>query len=239
MQVRAVAPIAAGSAILVALALCSAARAARMPVAPRRCAKGQSRLVVADARAQVYIAQKPIYGEHHHLLERIPVYRGCVFGSTRIVELGLAEDICSPSGCAARARRLKLAGTLVAFEYISVNAQTSFGEGGSTEWLLVARDLRSGRTLHKVPTGTATPEPGAGRFVGAGPTTRLALTPNGALAWIVDTRQATARYQVRIAEGSGSRLLAAGSDIDPSSLVLTASRVFWVEGHTLASAPIS
>jgi hypothetical protein len=239
MQVRAGALILAASALAVALALCSPALAARMPAAARRCAKGQSRLVAADARAQVYIAQKPIYGEQHHLLERVPVYRGCVFGSTRTVELGLAEDICSPSGCAPRARRLTLAGTLVAFEYISVSAQSSFGEGGNTEWLLVARDLRSGRTLHKVPTGTATPEPGAGRFVGAGPTTGLALTPNGALAWIVNTRQAAARYQVRIAEGSGSRLLAAGSDIDPSSLVLTASRVFWVEGHTPASVPIS
>jgi hypothetical protein len=110
----------------------------------------------------------------------------------------------------------------------------SCGPGGSVATLDVRR-TRNGRRIRRVRAVPAPPFlPGALMRL-----TDLVLRGDGALAWIVETRDtATAppRYQVRTSlGGSESTLLAEGADIAPGSLALARSTLYW----TQAGAPRS
>ncbi|HEY3760059.1 MAG TPA: hypothetical protein VGL37_09870 [Solirubrobacteraceae bacterium] len=122
-----------------------------------------------------------------------------------------------------------LAGPLVAYE-----------EGGGGEvvniYLVVVRNLRTGRVIREVPTGTlSTPKPG---WVGIGPTTGIVLKSDGAVAWIAETGFPM-NYEVHAVDNNGSRVLATGSDIDPSSLALADETIYWTAGSTAMSAPLN
>jgi hypothetical protein len=100
---------------------------------------------------------------------------------------------------------------------------------------VIVRDLRSGRVLRSTPTGTSTNP----MVVGVGPTTSIVLKKDGAVAWIVDTSGEQNRYQVHAADRSGARLLASGSDVDPSSLALAGSTLYWTQGGKAFSAALN
>ncbi|HEY3760058.1 MAG TPA: hypothetical protein VGL37_09865 [Solirubrobacteraceae bacterium] len=98
------------------------------------------------------------------------------------------------------------------------------------------RNLRTGRVVREVPTGTpATPNKSV---VGIGPTTSILVKDDGAVAWIVETGFPTT-YQVHAIDSNGSRVVASGSDIDPSSLALAANTIYWTAGSTAMSAPLN
>lgn len=66
-----------------------------------------------------------------------------------------------------------------------------------------------------------------------GPTTGLVVSPTGSVAWIVHDNQVPdpPTYQVwKANRGSAATMLAAGNDIDPSSLALGASTLYWAQG---------
>jgi hypothetical protein len=75
-----------------------------------------------------------------------------------------------------------------------------------------------------VPTGAPLkPEPG---YLGVGKIVALVVKIDGSVAWIAEDyeRSATAKapyFDVYAVDGSGTRLLASGTDIDPSSLALS------------------
>jgi hypothetical protein len=72
-------------------------------------------------------------------------------GSTPLRYEALTLDLASIG-------RITLAGTVVAFERSAeTEANPSVGYKGSAEWIVIVRDLRTGRTLRTVPTGTITP----------------------------------------------------------------------------------
>jgi hypothetical protein len=109
---------------------------------------------------------------------------------------------------------------------------------GFQEWKVVVENLRTGRVLHKVPTGTSSP--GA---VGIGPVVSLVVKSDGAVAWIVENeipaRHVPAEYEVHAVDKTGNRLLASGSDIDPHSLALAGSTLYWTQGGKPMSAPLN
>ncbi len=97
------------------------------------------------------------------------------------------------------------------------------------------RNLRTGRLIRKLPTGTPmTPRPS---WIGIGPTTAIVVKSDGAVAWIVETDFPT-EYQVHTVDKSGNRVLASGTDIDPSSLALAGNTLYWTQGGQPFSAPL-
>lgn len=158
-------------------------------------------------------------------------FRGCLYGQSKSRLIGAANECLSAAGDCGGTDQLAIAGTVVACEqYVS-------SEVTGNRWLVEVKDLRSGRTLHRVPTGvTFPPNP---MLVGDGSTTTIVVKKDGAVAWIVDTVQKHERFQVHALDRTGSRVLATGSDIDPHSLALTGSTLYWTQGHKPYSARLN
>jgi hypothetical protein len=75
--------------------------------------------------------------------------------------------------------------------------------------------------------------------VGIGATAAIVVKSDGAVAWIVETRQEEGTYEVHAVDKAGSRLLASGADIDPSSLALAGSTLYWTQGGKPMSASLN
>jgi hypothetical protein len=128
-----------------------------------------------------------------------------------------------------------LAGPIVAYERYSL----SEGLGGQRQGV-IAEDLRTGRKLHDEPTGThKIPGPEPELEFGIGDTTAIVVKTDGSVAWIVKTSAFEGGYQVHAADTTGSRLLASGPDIDPASLALGESTVYWTQGGKPFSATLN
>lgn len=218
-------------ALLVAVAWAGAARPQHRALA--KCAPGHPHLITANAQAQVYEATEP---------EALPEYLGawgCVYGHNRPYFLG-PLPYGSASG-AGGVRHETLAGSMVAYEEVSIGGSQS----GRSEWRVVVRNLRTGRVLHKVPTGVPLePEP---EYVGVGNIVSIVVKSDGAVAWIADDyeRSATAHgtgppyFDVYASDKLGTRLLSSGSNIGPRSLALAGSTLYWTQGGKPFSVTLS
>jgi hypothetical protein len=214
-----------GSALLIATQWASAA-------APRRetatkCSSGHSRVVVADAQAQVYEAPESSSANPEYL-----VLFGCTYGRHRSYLLGHPLGGGTPSGIGGVAHET-LAGTIIAYERSS-----TINEGRSS-WLVIVRDLRSGRVLREVPTGTALSR--NPNLVGAGFTTAIVVKSDGAVAWINETilrpgEKLVLGFEVHAVDSTGSRVLASGPEIERHSLALVGSTLYWMQGGKPMSA---
>jgi hypothetical protein len=192
-----------------------------------------------DPYAQVYslgagppVAQPPGAASS----ERREIY-GCVYGHRGAYDLGPTphwELDKYLEGPYLGDSNVVLAGPIVAYEYREAPAS------GKPHWAVFVQDLRTGRTLRHEPTGNlATPSGEPEQDFGIGPTTAIVLKSNGSVAWIVSAGRSEGGYQVHAADLTGSRLLASGGDIDPTSLALVQSTLYWTQGGKPASAPLS
>jgi hypothetical protein len=188
----------------------------------KKCALGHLRVIVADAQASVYEAPEPP-GPSGGL----GVW-GCVYGHRPYFLGPLPYDSASGSG---GLKDETLSGSDVAYEEYSSGST----ESGTAEWRVIVRDLRNGHVLHREPTGIASPS--NPKIIGAGFTRAIVVKSDGAVAWIVEypVRQETA-YEVHAVDGTGSRLLASGSNIGPTSLALAGSTLYWTQGGVPFSA---
>ena len=227
--------------LLSASAMAMAARRVRQPLT---CAPNHSHLILADARAEIFEAPVPSGG-----FGALGVW-GCVQGRRAHFLGPLPSD---SSFIAGAPTHVTLAGSMVACGK-SVSEERV---GGRVEWLVVVRDLRSGRVVHRVPTGTPVqPEPGK---VGVGNLLSLIVRSDGSAAWIAEDNGRTEgigtlsekRYfDVEAVDKSGTRLLASGTDVDPSSLALSVvgadvlgeltsrqgDKLYWMQDGRLLSA---
>jgi len=178
-------------------------------------------LLVGDSQAQVFLA---LNGVSVDIL-------GCAFGHPRVYDLG-GPGQCSSSGCGGIGRA-RLAGTVAAFE----EATSGGPDSGPPEYVLFVRDLRSGRVLHKVPTGASTSLNPPRVWIG--PTESLLVKSDGAVAWIVQASRGEGSYQVHALDAAGGRVVASGPDIDPHSLALAAATLYWTQGGRPLSAPLN
>jgi len=212
----------AALALIAGLAVSQNAAGISRSPAPKCPAPG-SHVLLADAQVALYSVVEPV-GIYHEKEVRI---HGCAYGHRPYLLGGI--ELCYGSPCGGPARET-LAGPLVAYE-----------DGGGGEvahiYVVIVRNLRTGRIIRRVPTGTpVTAKPG---WVGIGPTTAIVVKPDGAVAWIVETGYPT-EYQVHAVDKSGSsRTLAAGADIDPFSLALAGSTLYWTENGQPMSAPLN
>ncbi len=200
-----------------------AARAVRH-VAPR-CPGAHEKVVIANAQAVVY--QAPFPRE-----ERKGIY-ACVYGRRSYL---LGSRASSGTGGAFGVYSETLAGSVVAYE-----DEESFTEGRA-RFVIAVRDLRTGRVIREAPTAEAQ-TPGD---VGKGSARSLVVKSDGAVAWIVETVGGPTvggigpptMYEVRAVDKTGSRLLASGGDIDPLSLALAGSTLYWTQGGQPFSAQL-
>ncbi len=190
---------------------------------PARCSTRSSHLVVADTQAQVYaVATKQGLA-----------YHGCAYGRRATFELG-DRLYCARVGCAGISL-VTLAGPIVAYE--SQLTTTGFSEeDAERNWYIVVRDLRTGKVLRKTPAGTYSPR--QPEIIGDGEAEAIVLKSDGAVAWIVNTFEDTNTYQVHALDRTGFRVLAESSAIDPSSLALAGSTLYWMQEGKPMSATL-
>jgi len=81
--------------------------------------------------------------------------------------------------------------------------------------------------------------PAAPGDVGLGVTTAIVVTGDGSVAWIVRSGPVVGDFQVRSMDKAGEHVLATASvEIDPESLALAGSTVYWSEGGRPFSAQL-
>jgi hypothetical protein len=227
---------------LVALLSASPALAALAHGSAPECGSGHGRLVVADRLAEIYIAREPVFQSHtRKVVNSSTGYRGCIYGSTRSFRLG-----GTGGGTASRAggtEDLVLAGADVAYETYA-SAGTASGTGASYTYVVV-RNLQTGRVLNEVPSGIPLePKP---HHVGVGGVAAIVLKSDGSVAWLAvdgerseSAERAAGRevvyYDLYSLDGAGERLVASGTEIDPSSLALAGSTFYWTQGGKPFSA---
>ena len=214
----------------------SSVEAARTLKASQACSLPRdAHMVAADAQAQLYVRPER-NGPHGTVLW--PEAFGCVFGRTRSYSLG---ELAPPTGDGSEGSKgielETLGGSMVAYEYGAAGQ-------GFTESLVVVRSLLSGRILHRVPSGPSSP-----MEVGAGPLTTLVVKGDGAVAWIVESgfeEPSFANHFVRSKEyivfaldKTGTRQLAVGKNIDPRSLGLVGTTLYWTQGGEPGSAVLN
>jgi hypothetical protein len=64
----------------------------------------------------------------------------------------------------------------------------------------------------------------------------IVVKSDGSVAWIVES---SSEYQVRAVDKSGSRVLSSGTNIDPHSLALAGSTLYWTQGGKPKSAMLN
>jgi hypothetical protein len=192
------------------------------------CRPARAKLIAASGHVVVYLGR--VLNPSNDT--RYPTYLGCLRGGRSAYEVGAPAEGSSSGGSATR--NLTLAGEFVAWE----ETETIGPQGPSQEqeWLVLVRNLRTGRVLHKLPTGVSTVK----EWTGVGPTTQIVLTSAGAVAWIarVEDEQGEHGYEVHAADNSGTRVLATGSNIAAKSLALAGSTLYWTQGGAAMAAPV-
>jgi len=182
-------------------------------------------------------AQAEVYSVAH---SASPVLYGCTYGSGRIYRLGPIayryQTKYTEEGFYGLSHEV-LAGPVVAYEEISNQLGCGF-----CHWAVIVRDLRTGRVLRREPTGMPV-NPGLEENFGVGPVRAIVLKSDGSVAWIADARGAEGRpseggYQVHASDASGGRLLATGEDIEPDSLALAGSTIYWTQAGRPSSASL-
>jgi hypothetical protein len=203
--------------LLLLTAGASGARARRQ--APAKCTQVHARPITANAQAQVYEATEP-----GALSEYLGAW-GCAYGHNRPYFLGSLPYGSSSGGSAGGVEHETLAGPIVAYEESSASGE--LGDEPTSRNVVIVRDLRTGRVLHRVPTGV--PLKPEQRYVGVGNVVSMVVKSDGAVGWIADDYERShpsgspevSYFDVYAVDKSGARLLAAGTDVDPSSLALS------------------
>jgi hypothetical protein len=204
-----------------------------------KCSQGPSSVFAANEQAVVYQGPEERGVTGPETKGEIRVF-GCDYAHKVAYVLGVQMGGCSAEGCQGIVHET-LTGAFVAYAEISSTGSGRGPETNRSRSLLIVRDLRSGRVVRKLPTGTST-EP---REVGLGEPLSLVVKSNGAIAWIVSkfdsecpTAPTTQCYEVHVADRRGTRVVAASTEIDPLSLALARSTVYWTQGGKPESAAL-
>ncbi len=226
--------------VLLVLALLATAvplsAAASHKKAPPKCPLAHARVMIADPQAEVYLLPEHFGGLGGVELAKI---FGCAFKGTHRNYL-LGEPPESSSSGSGGIELETLAGPMAAY------FAGSGGPGGAS-WLVEVRNLATGKLVHQVPSGTpAHPEPPRTEhgltvtYVGIGPVESLVVKSDGAVAWIArDDFEESLSYQVHVLDKNGSRVLAASTEIEPKSLALAGSVLYWTEAGRPMSARLN
>lgn len=212
--------LAALIATAVAAPLASAPPAAAGTV--ERCQLRGSRTVVANEQGRVFTARDRLRGR------TVTGYFGCLYRVNRAYYLG--RDYRSRDFTDA-VQHVRLAGRYAGYAVLS-RFDRPCGFAGEAR----VTNLRTGRVEHRAP---GIPGRAAERI------TDLELKPNSSVGWIATAclPGAPDRDEVNVIDADGRRTLDSGVDgtatnIAPSSLALSGSRLYWTKGGTATSATL-
>jgi hypothetical protein len=226
-----------------ALLIAGQSYAARADAPIAKCPPAHAHILRSDRQAIVYTAvehetetMEKVGGGYEHYQLQVTGIRGCARGRMRSYKLGHPmESYGSPEGGGGSGiGNLALNGAMVAFEE-SLTSSAGVGEResvGNNEWRVVVRNLRTGKVVHRVPTGTYSPP--SPKIVGIGPTTAIVVKSDGAVAWIA--QDGVGNYEVHALDKTGSRLLASGENVKPYVLGLKGSTLYWEQEGKRRSA---
>jgi hypothetical protein len=242
MSVRRI-TIAAVNVLVLLFAAVPPSDATRSHKAISACPARGAGVLLADVQAVIYTVRenRVEFPEGKRTVVPIVATRGCDSSSKRSFRLDweFANAGSAESGSPIPPH-LTLGGSYVAYEeFFSEGNRYSEGrdEEYVEEWHVVVRDLRTGRVLHRVATGAR--ERDHPKLVGDGSATAIVVKVDGAVAWITDTVQNENRYQVHALDKTGEHTLAVGSNIDPHSLALAGSTLYWTQDGKSFSAPLN
>ena len=187
-----------------------------------KCPPRPERVIAADAQALVYVAPGPPAGAR--------TIFGCAYTSKRSYQLGPASS--GSSSGSEGTYPIVLAGAVVAYD-VGQSHMLPLPNGHSMYEVWV-RNLATGKVIHRMPNGSPA-EPGD---VGLGETTALVVKSDGSVAWIVRAPGELGGIQVRSFDMTGSHLLAASPEIEPQSLALAGSTLYWTQGGKALSAQL-
>jgi hypothetical protein len=195
----------------------SAAAAERHPCEPRG-----SRTVEANQVARVFVQRR-------RTQEIARVY-ACAYRTRRVIQLGLykgGSNCISSSGCSA-VDDIRLVRAYVAYSEFHSGREITTSE----VWRL---DLRTGRHRLIWEAGSFRPPFEVSAFV-----TDLELRRTGGVAWVaVLHREGTpSNYEVWKADVAGRALLDSGPEIDPDSLALSGSILYWMNAGAPRTATL-
>jgi hypothetical protein len=214
------------AAVPVAAAAALAAGGAAVPAdAGNRpaCSSPGSATVLASRSARVFTKRGTVRPNY-----RVRRYYACSYRRDRRIRIGIVGE---PGVFATSLTPIRLAGRFVAY--------ATFLEGaadGSQAYVDV-RDLRTGARTKSVTAG----EPDEGQFSHdfQGPIQDLELRSNGSVAWIEKTfTTGDPLFRVVKHDAGGRAVLDAGTDVDPRSLALSGSRLYWTRGGTPFAATL-
>lgn len=188
-----------------------------------RCSPYKARVLQANRQAVIY--EGP-----NRANEGLPEWFGCARSARRAYLLGSKAYFSRGGGGGVEMPRL--AGAIIAYGKSS-DAEEIPPTASSSSWLVIVRNLKTGRIVHKVPTG-----PSSAHEVGRGPVVALVAESDGAVAWINGSGDAQADHEVHLLDRAGERLVASGRGIAPSSLKLDGRTVSWVQAGRLSSAAL-
>jgi hypothetical protein len=209
-----------------------------------KCPPAQAHVLRSDRQAVVYegvgpgteTREKPGGGVEHYKVDFFGI-RGCARGFRRSYALGppLSGEGSAGHEGGGGTRNEALGGLMVAYEESGHGCGLDGSECSGT-FIVVVRNLGTGRIVYKVPTGTPLhPTPG---FVGVGETTAIVVKSDGAVAWITEVL-GEGGYQVHALDKTGNRVLASNRDIKPYALGLRGSELYWVEGGKRMSSVLN
>jgi hypothetical protein len=186
----------------------------------KRCPSLSGHVIAADAQAEIYLRPAGRYDGHYDGEEVV----GCAYAKGHVYELGapLRGDANGSGGITLES----VVGHMAIFE------DTASGESLSIQHVFVV-DLLDDTIIRRVPSGTA-----PGQEEGIGMLVTLVGKPDGAVAWIVKAPEQLGTYQVHAVDSKGSRLLASGAGIAPSSLAIAGDTLYWMENDEPQSAPL-
>ncbi len=206
-------------AVLTTVTATATAAAGTSREARFQCLGPHQRLIAADADAVVYRTppESRENGEEY----------ACSYVGKRAFLLGPP-----PYGSAAGSGGvgpIALSGPVVAY------AVGRFGgpQGHNVEEVWV-RNLATGKLLHRMPNGSPA-QPGD---IGLGLTIAIVVKSDGSVAWINGAPEALGTVQVRSVDATGSHLLAVSPEIEPDSLALAGSTLYWTQAGKPYSAQL-
>jgi hypothetical protein len=160
---------------------------------------------------------------------------GCAYGHKGIYLLGKPLPNVGTSEGIGGVKLEVLAGSIVSYKDVSAGPNYNYEA-------VVVSDLRSGHTLRIMRNSERV---GAG----VGAVVEIVVKTDGAVAWIVEAHRelsspindfnGAVEYMVEAVDKTGKRLLASGPGINPSSLALAGSTLYWTQSGKPASAVLN
>jgi hypothetical protein len=185
--------------------------------------------VIYTIREYVTETEESVNGGYTHYKIPVTGIRGCTRGGRLAYKLGKPVTTYGSAGGGGGSgvSNIALTGSMVAYEK-EITGVGRNGENASGQWIVWVRDLRTGRVIHKVPTGTLVPpDP---NFIGSGPATAIVVKGDGSVAWIAELY--LGYYEVHALDKTGERVLATGENIKPYTLGLNGNHLYWKQnGH--------